>query len=805
MSYFPPGLRLLLWSLVVALAALSSVAFFADRVHRALLNEGAATLAADLVVEQLRPVPPDWVAQARSRGLAVSQLVSFPSVLFVNDRPQLVQVKAVQENYPLRGNLRIAQAGNPPRLRPPGGGEAVVAPRLALALQGGASIPLGEQSLSVIGELLEEPDVGANLFQLAPRLLVSWEDAQRSGLLGPASRARHRLLVAGEPAQVADFRAWIKPNLPSSAQLLEVSGGRPELDTAIQRGQRFLSLAALCASLLAGVAIMLATRRFVERTLDQAAVLRTLGMTGNQVLWRFLRQLLGVTGAAVVIGVAIGYVAQWLLAAWFADWLGGELPPAGWRPVGVAALHALVLVTGFALPSLLAIRRVPPLRVLRRELDPPGMPQWLSVLLALAAYTAAVYWQVDDVELATGMSLGLVSVLGVFGVAAWLLLRLLRPLRHRGTLAVGLAALSRQPGLTLMQLAGFGLGITLLLLLALVRVDILEAWEATLPADAPNYFLLNIQPDEVQPIRQRFDQQGVRGSGFHPTTRARLLAINGREVKPEDYQGARARRLASREYSLGFGDALQVDNRLLAGRWWRPGEPGFSVEGDFADQLGLKPGDRLRFDVAGQAFEAPVLSVRSVAWDSFNVNFFVQASPALLQGLPHAVLTSLYLPDNRRDLLRELVADYPALSVIGIQPLIDKVRGVIRRGALAIEGVFLFTLAAAVLVGVAAVQISREQRAGEIALLRTLGASHRRVMRLVLSEFLVLGLLAGVLAALLSNLLSVLLSQRLFDLHTGFSPLLWLVGSGLGVGVVGLLGYLASRPLLRTPPMQLLR
>lgn len=804
MKHLPSGLRLLLWSLAVALAALSSVGFFADRVQRALHNEGAATLAADLAVEQLRPIPGEWLQQARGDGLQTSLLVTFPSVLFIGERSHLVQVKAVQGNYPLRGTLRIADSGQEHRT-PPRAGQAVLAKRLGLLLEGEGEVPLGELQLRVSGELVEEPDVGASLFQLAPRLLVSWQDAQRSGLLGPASRARYRLLVAGSPADVRRFADWLKPQLQPSTQMLEVGSGRPELNTAIQRGQRFLGLAALCASLIAGVAIMLATRRYVGRTLDEAAVLRTLGMTGKQVLWRYLRRLLAVTLCGALLGILVGYLAQVLLVTLFADWLGSELPPAGWRPVGSALLHALILVAGFALPSLLAIRQVPPLRVLRRELDPPGVAQWLAVLLALGAYTAAVYWQVDDARLAGSMSLGMLLSLGVFAGVAWLLLRLLRPLRRRGGLAVGLAALSRQPGLTLMQLAGFGMGITLLLLLALVRVDILDAWEENLPQDAPNHFLLNIQADEVAPIRELLRQHGIHGSGFHPTTRARLLAINGRAVDPADYTGSRARRLASREYSLGFGETMQADNRLLAGRWWRDDEVAFSVAQDLAEHLKLKPGDSLRFDVAGQQLEAPVLSVRSIAWDSFNVNFFVQGSPRLLQDLPYAVLTSIYLGDDDRPVLRRIAREYPSVSVIDIQPLLDKVRGVMARGALAIEGVFLFTLAAAVLVGVAAVQISREQRAREIALLRTLGASHAHVLRLVLSEFLLLGLLAGVLAALLANVLSVLLARELFDLRTGFSPALWLVGSGLGVLVVGLLGYLASRPLLRTPPMQLLR
>ena len=806
--WVPRGLRLLFWSLIVAVAALSSVGFFAERVERALQDEGASVLAADLVVEQGRPIPAEWLEKAEESGLQTSQLVTFPSVLFLADRPQLVQVKAVQDNYPMRGQLQIASpvADQGAEITtPPSQGQVAVAPKLALLLQDQDQLNIGEADLKLLGRIVQEPDLGGSLFQLAPRVMISWQDLERTALLGPASRAKYRLLLAGERGQIASFGEWIRDRLPSGAQLLEVGTGRPELSSAIERGQRFLKLAALCASLLAGVAIMLATRRFVSLLLDEVAILRTLGMTSRQVLWRYLRQLITVTLFASVLGVVLGYLVQLLLVLVLGDLLGGTLPAPGWKPVPVALLHAMVLVLGFALPSLLAVRHVPPLRVLRRELGPMGISYGLSALLAIGAYTLLVFWQVQDIRLATAMSIGMLAVLAVFAAVAFVLMRIVQPLRRRGGMAVGLAALSREPGLTLLQLAGFGLGLTLLLLLTLVRVDILETWETTLPQDAPNHFLVNIQPHEAEPLSQLLQGGNVESSGFYPTTRGRLQAINQQRVDPQAYSSPRARRLAAREFSLGFGQHRQADNRILQGRWFGPDEAAFSVEQGLAEQLDIKLGDRLVFDVAGQTLSAPVTSLRSVAWDSFNVNFFVQGSPALLQGLPHAVLTSIYLPDDTDPVLQQVARTYPAVSVISIGALLDKVRSIIARGALAIEGVFLFTLVAAALVSLAAIQISRDQREREIALLRTFGASRRRVLRLVLSEFLALGLVAGVLAALLANLLSVLLAQRLFELDGSFNLPLWLAGTLIGMGLVGLLGFFASRPILKTPPMQLLR
>ncbi len=801
------GLQLLAWALLVAVTALSSVAFFADRVQSSLEAQGSALLAADLVVEQKRPIPGEWVAEATRRNLQHSLLMTFPSVLFINDTPQLVQIKAVDDNYPLRGQLKISHNDNISH-RGPAPGTAWGAQTLLdhIADRKQPTLPLGELQLQLSGVIIEEPDRGDNLFQLAPRLMVHINDAQRSGLLGPASRISHRLLVAGDARQLADYRRWLKSRLDNNAQLLNMDNARPELRSALQRGQRFLSLAALCASLLAGVAIMLASRRFVQQALDESAILRTLGMTSGQLLLRYLRRLLLLTLLAALIGVALGYIGQLFLTGLMSELIREQLPAPGWRPVPLAIAHALILVLGFAVPSLMAIRQVPPLRVLRRELKPPGLSQGLTWLLALSAFVGLIHWQVNDALLAWSMSLGVIALLFIFVVVGWLLLRMLRPLSGgAGNVSFGLAALTRHPELTLLQLAGFGLGASLLLLLALVRVEILDAWQNSLPPETPNHFMINIQPDEAAGVRQLFRQHGITDSGLFATTRARLLKIDDQAVDPTSYDSSRARRLAAREYSLGFSAQMQNDNRLLQGEWWSVGQNGFSIEQSLAEALKLQVGNRLTFDIAGQQISAPVRSIRQVKWDSFNVNFFVVGNTALLQGIPHAVITSIYIEEAKPELMRQLATEFPAVSVINIGPLMEQVRGIIARGALAIEGVFVFTLLAAVLVTLAAVQISREQRAREVAILRTLGASRRRVLVAALAEFGLLGLLAGALAALLANVLNILLADQLFNLATGFNTRLWLIGCLGSIAVVVLVGYLATRPVLRTPPMHLLK
>lgn len=806
-----PGLRLLLAAVLVAVAALTSVGFFADRVQRALELQGAALLGADLVVEQGEAPDPAWISHADSLGLQTARTVSFPSVIVANDQPVLVQVKAVDAAYPLRGRLQVDTPQGPATAAPPSGGawlEGRLRDRVRATL-GETRLQLGEIDLAASGLLIDEPDRGGNLFQLSPRLMISFDDVERSGLLGPASRVEHRLLIAGDSAQVAAMRSWLRERLPAGSDLESLDDAQPAMRTAIERAERFLGLAALCASLLSGVAILLATRRYVDRALDGAAVLRTLGMSGAAVLRWHLMQLVVVVLAAVAGGALLGLAGQQALTAVVGDWFGQALPAPGLRPALVGLAFGAALVAGFSIPTLIRIGGVPPLRVLRRELDAPGLANWLVWAIGAGAFVALMVWQVQDARLALSIALAVFAALGALMLAGYGLLRLLAPLRRTGgTAALGLAALARYPQLTLLQLAGFGLGITLLLLLAVVRVDIIETWQASLPEDAPNHFLLNIQPDELPAIEALFEREGIPNSGLHPTTRARLTAINGEAVQPEGYTDRRSRRFAVREYSLSFNAELQSDNQVKAGRWWHTAEqreaPGFSIEESMAQTLDLEVGDLLSFDVAGQRVEAPVTSIRAVAWDSFNVNFFVVGSPMLVQDLPVAYLSSFHFTGDSTPLTLEFAERFPAVSVLDLRPILKQVREIMGRGSLAVEMVFLFTLVAAALVTFAAAQVSRDARAREVAVMRTIGASRRRLLGAVLAEFGVLGFVGGLLGALLAAISGYLIAVELFDLPGRIGPAVWWLGIGAGTLVVALVGWLATRRLLAVPPMQVL-
>lgn len=805
------ALVLLLLAIGIGVTALTSVAFFVDRVDRALLLQGAALMAADLVIEQSGEVTPQWQERAEQLDLQYSYQVSFPSVIFHNDAPVLVQVKAVDENYPLRGTLKVSagqdQVDTGPEREQAYGSQTLFG---ALGLdQQGRQIPLGNLVLTLAGRVNHEPDIGGSLFQFAPRLMINYQDALESGLLTAASRARYRFLLAGPADKIGQYRRWVEARLPPGSRIMSVENARPEMRLALERGRRFLDLAALCASLLAGIAIMLSARQYVNQATDAVAVMRTLGMTGGQALYHHFRELLGTVLLGAALGVGAGYLGQEILYLLVGDWFGEQLPPPGLRSIGLGFSYALILLL-FSLPALMRIRQISPLRVLRRDLGSADASTLVSWLVAAGAFSLLVIWQVEDQSLALIMLSMVAGVVLVSIGLGWLLLLLIRPYKGRGgSLGIGVAALTRNTGLTLWQIMGFTMGITMLLLLALVRTDLLETWHDSLPARAPNHFLINVQPAEKADLQRWLESKQIPNSGMYATVRGRLTHIRGKSVDPSDYQEERARRLVSREFSLGFSNTLQTDNEIVSGAPWKPGvfpQGGFSVEVKLAERLGIKPGDSLTFNVAGQPLNAEIVNLRTVSWDSFNVNFFVQGNASLKSGLPTAYITSLYLDENSRAaLVRKLASDYPAASLLDVRPMIDRIRQVMDKGAMAVESVFLFTLLAAVLVTLSAVQISRAERAREIAILRSLGASRQLVMSNMLIEFGLIGLISGGLGALLANITGQIIAHRLFDLASGFNMVLWI--TGLAGGALGMIvvGYFAMRSLLNTSPMHVLQ
>jgi len=803
-----PALMLLIAAVAVVVAAMSAVGLFVDRVERALLLQGSSLLAADRVIEQTQAFDPAVINLAQQNQIEYSQVASFPSVVFLGKQPQLLQIKAVDEAYPLRGQLKIKSASGDAAVVRLQSGQAYLDPKLILkgSIQPGEQFEVGDLALLAEGEIIEEPDRGGSLFQLAPRLLINYADMQKTGLVGAGSRVRYRLLLRGESAVLDDFIEQVKPSLAKSARFLDISNARPELRQALERGQRFMGLAVLCSSLLAGITLLLATRHYVNRSLDNVAIFRTIGMTAKQVLKIHLWEIATAFVIGGLIGLAIGYGGQMLLTVMAADLFVSQLPAAGWQPYVLGLLYGAILLPGFVWPELSRLKKVSPLRVIRRELEPAQLPQWLMRSAAIISFLLLALWQAGELKLAL-VIVALLAVLIGFSmlVGQILLVVIKRFMQKQGSLAMGIVALQRNESLTRWQLSGFAIGISLLLILAIVRIDLLSTWQNSLPENTPDHFLINIQPDEKNTLQQWFVEQGIQGSGMKATARARLLKINDTPIEDYAVKSDRGERLMTREHNIGFSNTLSADNRILQGESWPPAASGLSIEQSMAEEIGLKPGMSITFEIAGQQFSAPIVNIRSVAWDSFNVNFFVQVDETSMQGFPVTYLQSLYLNQQATDVASYLAENYPTVSMLDLRPLMQQVKSIIERGISAVEAVFIFTLIAAILLTIGAVMVNRAEKAREIAILRTLGASRKQIILSLLTEYGLLGLMSGLVAATMAALTGYLVAWHLFELVAEFNPWLWLAGVGVGVLLLLMTGLSASYKLIGLPPLQVIQ
>jgi len=803
--------RILMLALVVAVAAVTAVSFFTNRIHRVMDLQTAELLGADLRVSSADALPSAFVDEAHRHGLQTAQFWEFPSVILHDEETALISVKAVTESYPLRGQLQVAErlyGVETVTTEIPAPSQLWVETRLLtqLGLQVGDSLDLGEMQFTIAKALTYEPDRGGLLFQLAPRVLMNLDDVEKTKLVSLGSRVRYQLLVAGD--KMAEYRTWLGPQIQAGQQIQGVEESRPELRSALERAERFLGLAALIALILAGAAVAIAAQHFSQRQADASAIMRCLGATQKFVLQVYLLRMLSLGLLASGVGCVLGWLAQTVLSALLANYFAiTTLPAPSVTPVLVGFATGLITLLGFALLPLLRIRAVPPLRVLRRELGATPLAVWQVVGVASLAMALLVFWQAGDSKLALLMIAGTFLTLLILAAAAYGLVHSLRLFRHQAgvTWRFGLANLARRSRASSVQLAAFGLGIMALLLLAVVRVDLLDAWQDNLPEGLPNHFIINIQKDGVESLQAKLSEPQYNSSGMYPMLVGRFVAINGQPVLAKNYTSNRAKRFVARSFSLSSAEMLPKDNSIVAGKFWNS-EPGqLSVEVGFAKEMGINLGDTLHFRIAGQDVSAKVTSLRSVQWQSFNVNFFVLASPDVIQDLPKTYITSFYLANPASNFIPSLVREFPSITVINVEALLAQVRQIISRASLAIQYIFLFTLLAGVMVLYAAIYASHEERLYEGAILRTLGATRRQVLLSLIAEFSTLGFLAGVLAACAASGIGCVLAVQVFDLPYQFNGWLWVIGVLGGALGVGLAGVLGTRSLLQRPPLETLR
>ncbi len=814
-------LRFLLVALVVAVSALTSVSFFVDRMRTGLNRDAHQLLGADLVIRGDAPISEQWRAEALKRGLTLADTIVFPSMALAGEgdamQSKLTSVKAVTTGYPLRGNLKVAPngTGNGVTTRAiPAAGTVWVDPTLLLALdvQVGATIKLGDRQFKIDRVITSEPDRGAGFMNFAPRVMLAETDLASTKLIQFGSRITYRLLVAGPPEAASAFQQWVESSIDANAikgiRLESLDSGQPQMRATLERAEQFLSLVGLLSAMLAAVAIAMAARQFMLRHVDACAMLRCLGMTQNNVTLMYLIEffVIGLVGSA--IGAAVGFSAHFVLLEWLGGLVASDLPAASLMPALQGIAIGLLLLVGFALPPVLQLRNVPHNRVIRREQDAPQPVAILTYGLGLLTFIGLLLWQAGNLKLGALTAGGFLGGLAVFALLGWLSLKSLRALRglfNHASWRFAVTALQRRPGATVVQIVALSLGLMALLLLTVVRGDLVNAWRQATPADAPNQFVINIQPDQTQRVSRELVANGVIDPTLYPMIRGRLIEVNGKPTGGDEYVDDRAKRLVEREFNLSTMTGLPPQNQVVAGRWFDNSKPEASVEEGLAKTLGLKLGDVLKFDIAGQVVEAPVTSLRKLDWGSMQVNFFVILNPAVMADTPQTWITAFHLPPQNVALVNQLTRDFANLTVVDVGNVIRQIQAVVDQVVTAVEFLFLFTLASGVLVLYAALAGSHDERSREAGLLRALGATRKQLSQAQWIEFVLVGGLSGLLAATGASAVGWSLATFVFDFEWQFSPVVWIAGLVVGAACAVFGGWVGLRNVLSQPPLQTLR
>lgn len=800
-------------ALVLAVAALGAVGTLAARVERAILASAAELIGGDLGVRSRNELPESLAERARAEGLATNAFSEFPSVVFAGDASQFVEVRATDAAFPLRGELAIRDAsGGEKSVKAPAPGEVYVDPRVRNALNQplGGTLQLGGRDLRIAGEIVRSPD-GGEAFNFAPRVLMSLDDAKASGLMGPGSRVGYRLMLAGDAAAIERYAAAVKPDLPANAQLVTLESAQQNLRTAFDRAEGFLRLAALLAALLAGIAVALAAQRFARRKVEEVAVLRCLGASRNEITLALILELGLLAVPACLVGLALGVGLQSVAFAFARDLLPGALPAIPLAPGMAAIAIGIAVLFGFALPPLLRLREVEPMRVFRQELAGRSRRFDVLYLLPVAVAAGLILLQSGSPRMAVTLATGLTGVAIAALVLGLILIRVLRTAGRRlpGALRFGLANLARRRSLSVIQAGALAMSLTALNLLAVIGPSLLTSWRGELPTDTPNWFMLNLQDEQAPAMRDRLAALGADNIGMLPLAVGKFVAINGQPLVAANFDDAeRAANWINGEIRVSWSADLPPANRIAEGRWIapNPAEPEISMAKNWMQMFRLKIGDTLTLRIGDREISPRIVGVRDVDWDSFRVNFFMMLDPTHAADLPHSFLTSFHLPVASAGELGGVVREVPNVSLVDINAILDRVRELIERVSLAVTWVLGFSLAAGVLVLLAALAATADERRFESALLRTLGASSGQLRSAVLSEFAAVGLLAGLIAAIGAAATGIALARGAFKLPDYWPPLgLLALSTIIAVLFVTVAGAMGTRRIARTPPMLVLR
>ena len=821
-------LRLLVVAVMLAVAALTAVGFFADRINGGLARDARQMLGGDAIVASDQPTPAAFAAKARALGLATANTAAFPSMGRATEAQgggsRLVSVKAVSEAYPLRGRVTLGGATGTPQRSVAGApehGSVWVDPALldALALKVGDTLLLGDARLRIAQTIVTEPDRGTGFASFAPRVLLNDADLPATGLVQPASRVTYRLAVAASGASeqpVREFIDWAEAQIKTGnlrgLRVESLATGRPEMRQTLDRAAKFLNLVALLSALLAAVAVGIASRDFASRHLDDCAMLRVLGLPQRTIALQYGIEFSAIGLIASVAGVLLGFAVHYVFVLLLAGIVESALPAPTLWPALFGVGVGFTLLMGFGLPPVLQLAQVPPLRVIRRDVG-ALKPASIAVLSAGALGFAALLLAVSsDIRLGLIAVGGFAVAVAVFALLAWLAVMVLRravpEARAPRWLILATRQIAARPAFAVLQVSALSVGLLALVLLVLLRTDLIDSWRQATPKDAPNRFVINVQPEQSEAFRQRLQAAGVNRYDWFPMIRGRLVAINDKSVKPDDFADERAKRLLDREFNLSNDVDLPPHNQLSAGRWVRNEPNAVSVEEGLAQTLGLKLGDELRFDVGGTTAQGRITSLRKVDWSSMRVNFFVMFPTATLTDVPLSYIAAYRAPEGPNGgsvFDNALTREFPNITSIDVSAGIAQIQHVLDQVVRAVEFLFGFTLAAGLVVLFAAITATREARSREFAVMRALGASGKLLAQVQRAELLGVGALAGVLASLAAMAVGWALAHYVFEFS--WNPALWVPLAGGGAGALLALGagWWGLREVLRRPVVQTLR
>ncbi|MDC0362033.1 ABC transporter permease [Halioglobus sp.] len=805
-------LGILLAALVLSVGVVSGISAFTTRLQSALEQESHRFLAADMVVRSSRGLPAEWLQRAAAQGLSHAETLQFPSMVYAGeDKMYLASIKAVSDGYPLRGELTSSDVpfGEvQPAPRGPLRGEVWLDSRLfpLLDVVIGGTVGIGEQEFVIAAAARTEPDQGTSFYGFGPRVIMHYSDIEATAVVQPGSRVDYRQLYAGSQGDVDTFDRWLEPLLVDGQSIVKVGEGQPGIDSALERAEGFLLLSGSLAVVLAGVAVALAARRFSERHHDYVAILKSLGASSQRINRLYGASLLILGGVATCLGCVLGWGLQTAFFALFGDQLPLEPGTAGLRPYAIGATTAMTCLLCFAWPPLRRLGDTSPLRVLRRDMPLESRRAMTDYLLGLGAISLLMWWYSQDLALTMAVLAGLLLTAGLGFCLALLLLRggRLVGMSAGSIWRLALSGLQRRGAANALQVVIFAMAIMLLLMLLLVRTSLIDEWQTQLPDDVPNHFMVNVVADEVQAIEATLREQKIKAQPFFPMIRGRIMSVNGVSL-PATQDVKEDRR--QREVNFTWSEQLPPDNLLVAGQWWEPGtrEALVSLEDEFAERMDISVGDDVTFLVGAEALDARVSSLRQLDWQSMQPNFYLVFPPALLTEFPATFMTSFHLARSEKRFLNEFIRQFPTVTVVEMDEVIEQIRTIINQVTAAINLVLAVILGAGALVLVAGVQASVDARMQESAILRALGASRQLILGGLLIEFFTMGVFAGFLAVVGAELSVYILQTRAMDMAYTPAPWIWPTGLLCGAVLIGGLGVYCCRRVVSVSPLVVLR